>query len=86
MGQQIVQKPKEDSLILQTDILIARKKTGPQYKFGVIVPRDISEVLALDKENKNDLWKEAIKMEMTKIIEFEVFRNTPDGKSSTGYQ
>jgi len=32
-------------------------RTGPIYKFGIRVPRDVREVLAHDKENKNDPWK-----------------------------
>jgi len=43
-------------------------------------------VLALDKENKNELWKEAIKKELTKIAEFQVFKTTPDGKPPPGCQ
>ena len=38
--------------------------------FGIRVPRDIKEAFALDKENQNDLRKEAIKNDMTKITEF----------------
>ena len=50
---------------------IAKKRTRPVYKFGFRVPRDIHEALTLDKENKNDLWKEVIKKELTKIVEFQ---------------
>jgi len=46
----------------------------------------IREALALDKENKNESWKEAIKKEMTKIISFQVFNTMPDGKPPPGHQ
>jgi hypothetical protein len=35
---------------------LANMKRGPKYKFGVQVPRDIREALALDKVNKNTIW------------------------------
>jgi len=43
-------------------------------------------VLALDKENKNEQWKEAIKKELTKIAEFQVFKTSPDGKPPPRHQ
>ena len=39
--------------------LLVKQKQGPIYKFGVRVPRNIKEALLLDKQNKNELWKEA---------------------------
>ena len=30
-------------------------------KYGVKVPRDVKEALAMDKENGNDFWEQAIK-------------------------
>jgi hypothetical protein len=62
------------------------KKRGPLYKFGVRVPRNVMEALILDKENGNTLWKDAIKKEMTKIIEFQVFKILADGKPPIGYK
>ena len=54
------------------------------YKFCIRAPRDTRVALALDKENKNDLWNETIKKVVTRIIELQVFQTTtPDGKTST---
>jgi len=37
-------------------------------------------------QQKNELWKEAIAKEMNKIMEFQVFRKTSDGKPPPGYK
>ena len=65
---------------------MSMKKRGPLYKFGVRVPRNVNEALILDKENGNTLWKDAIKKEMTKIIEFQVFKTPAAGKPPIGYK
>ena len=67
-------------------IHLTKKRNGPVYKFGFKVHQDIREALTLDKENKNELWREAIKKELTKITEFQVFKTTPDGKPPPGHQ
>ena len=63
-----------------------KKKNGPKYKLGVRVARNIKEALALDKEAGNDLWQQAIKKEMDKIVEFEVFVVPKDGKIPKDHQ
>ena len=40
--------------------------------------------MILDKQNNNELRKEAIAKEMNKMVEFQVFRNSPDGKPPPG--
>ena len=75
-----IKNPKR-FLRLTRQVFLAKKKNGPKYKFGVRVPRNIKEALALDKENKNNLWAQAIKKEMDKIMEFEVFTIPKDGKA-----
>ena len=67
-------------------VFLARKRTGPVYKFGVQVPRNTKEALLFDKQNNNTLWKEAIAKEMSKIMEFQVFKTPPDGKTPPGYK
>ena len=61
-------------LRLCRQVFLAHKRTGPVYKFGVRVPRDMKEALLIDQQDKTDLWKEAIAKEMSKIIEFQVFK------------
>jgi hypothetical protein len=45
-----------------------------KHKFGVRVPRHVKEALALDRQNGNTLWKEAIDREIHQLIDFETFR------------
>ena len=45
----------------------AEKKYGPKYKFGTRVPRTIQEAFTLDKENKDDSWRQAFDKEIQKI-------------------
>ena len=64
-------------------MFLARKKTGPVYKFGVQVPRTTKEALLLDKQSNTSLWKAAIAKEMT---EFQVFKTPSNGKPPSGYK
>ena len=38
------------------------------HKYGIRIPKTIQEALAIDKENNNSFWHDAIKQEMPKII------------------
>ena len=60
-------KNKKKFLRLCRQVFLARKRTGPIYKFGVQVPRNTKEALLFDKQNNNTLWKEAISKEISKI-------------------
>ena len=79
-------KNKKKFLRLCRQVFLARKRTGPIYKFGVQVPRNTKEALLFDKQNNNTLWKEAIAKEMSKITEFQVFKTPQDGKPPPGYK
>ena len=57
----------------------------PKYKFGVKVPQGIRRALALDQENGNSLWKEAIDKELKQINDYETFRQRKPGESLDGY-
>ena len=47
------------------------KKSG--YKFGIPIPHDVTEALALDKQNNNTLWYDAIQKEMRNVtVAFEI--------------
>eukprot|EP00934_Nitzschia_sp_Nitz4_P001469 Nitzschia sp. Nitz4//scaffold498_size9664//494//4337//NITZ4_009088-RA/size9664-snap-gene-0.10-mRNA-1//-1//CDS//3329553087//1469//frame0 len=39
------------------------------YKFGIRIPRTVAEALALDQENGNTFWLDAIKKEMGNILD-----------------
>ena len=66
---------------MQTDSFDQEKRQD-QYISLVQGFQGTSDSFALDQENKNDVWKEVIKDEMTRAIEFQVIRTTPDGKPS----
>jgi hypothetical protein len=40
----------------------------------------------VDKKDNNTMWYDAIKKELTKIIEFELFKDVQDGKPPPGYK
>ena len=37
------------------------------HKYGIELPKSVKEAYAIDKRNKNTLWRDAIEMEMKKI-------------------
>ena len=56
-------------------------------KFGIRVPNSVREALIFDRENKNNLWAEAIKKEMGALDKAQVFRYQPSHfKIPDGYQ
>ena len=60
-------------------------RTAPKYKYGFEVPRDYQHALQLDKKTGTDRWKEATKLELAQIDEYDVFMDLglnappPDG-------
>ena len=57
-----------------------RLKSGTKYQFGVAVPCTTKQALLFDKQNGNNLWKEAIQEEMDKIMSFDTFKILEDGE------
>ena len=41
--------------------------------FGYLIPRNYMEAMHFDKENKNSIWYDAIKLEMESMQEYKVF-------------
>jgi len=78
-------KNKKKFLCLCRQVFLANKRTGPIYKFGTQVPRNTKEALLFVKQNNNTLWKEAFAKEMSKIMEFQVFKTPPDVSKSAFY-
>ncbi len=63
------------------------RDTGIKYQFGVRVPRNYREALAIDKANGNTLWQDAIQRELDQIREYDTFIPRPDLKEPPeGYQ
>ena len=45
-------------------------------KFGVIIPKNCDEAERLDRENKNNLWDQAIKKELKNVkVAFQLLEN-----------
>ena len=60
---------------------------GVKYQFGVRVPRNYQEAIALDKANGNTLWQDAMQKELDQIKEYETFIVRKDlKKPPPGYQ
>ena len=57
------------------------RKKNNQFKYGVVVPRNIEEAYKLDRENGNNLWRDAIALEMGTLKTMEVFNILDRGES-----
>jgi hypothetical protein len=44
------------------------------YKYGVYVPRSVSEALSIDKQNGNHLWQEAVTKEIKALMDMKTFK------------
>ena len=55
------------------------------HKYGIRVPKSVGEALALDKENGDNLWNDAIKLEMSKIHDA-VIDHDGDPNDLVGFQ
>ena len=53
---------------------VKKRFTTIQYKFGVQVPQTGAQAMALDKENGNNLWEEAITKEINQLLDLETFK------------
>jgi hypothetical protein len=52
---------------------ISTSPAGTNYKFLIQVPKEIINVVELDKKNGNRLWKEAIKEELKQFTDYQTF-------------
>jgi hypothetical protein len=60
---------------------------GIKYKFGIQVPKGIKNAIDLDKKNGNQLWQEAIKLELKQLTDYQTFIVLDSGEDiPTGYQ
>jgi Reverse transcriptase (RNA-dependent DNA polymerase) len=63
------------------------KARRPTFKYGVEVPRNLKHAKELDAQNGNTFWEEAIKLEITSLVEMECFEFRPrDYKPGDDYQ
>jgi hypothetical protein len=64
-----------------------KRKKDNRYKFGIRVPKNVKEALQLDKENENNLWRDAIAAEMDTLTKMCVFDILEKGKRAPhGYK
>ena len=55
------------------------------FLYGIRVPKSVREAVAIDKENNNTLWQEAIELEMKNVkVAFELCETNP--KDLVGYK
>ena len=63
------------------------QQSKKRMKFGISIPNSVREALLLDSKNKNNLWSEAIKKEMTALDKAGVFQyKSPNFEISKEYQ
>jgi hypothetical protein len=61
---------------------ISSFRNAPIYQFGFKVPRFPNEAIKYDLENKNNLWQDAMALEMQQLQEYETFKDL--GKDAPG--
>ena len=49
------------------------KPKGPQYKYGIRVPRNVDEAIEIDRDNGNAFWQDATRLEMQTLMDLECF-------------
>ena len=54
---------------------LSNARHAPKYKFGIRVPRNYKEAVKLDEQNGNTFWQDAIKKEMSQIIDYKTFKD-----------
>ena len=65
----------------------AAKELKVKFKFGVEVPSSTKRALEIDRENGNQAWGEAIKLELSQILGYRVFNVLQHGElMPKGYQ
>ncbi|MEM7375757.1 MAG: reverse transcriptase domain-containing protein [Bacteroidota bacterium] len=61
-----------------------RRRMNNTYQYGIEVPRSVKHALELDKKNGNNLWAQAIKKEMDKVmVAFKVLEPGEDPPSDS---
>ncbi|MEM7375623.1 MAG: reverse transcriptase domain-containing protein, partial [Bacteroidota bacterium] len=86
---QFLSKDEEVRTVLK--VAAETNKQKIKIKFGVEVPRNPKHALELDKQNGNTLWDESIKLELSQIMGYNVFKvledkdPTPEGYKRIPY-
>ncbi len=64
--------------VRQQKLMAKRTGRAVKYKFGVQIPRSIQEAYTLDKQNGNNLWRDAIQKEVKLLTEIYPSFKVPD--------
>ena len=76
-------------VIKKRDRIIAKVKSKywqRTHKYGIKIPKSVKEAIAIDKENGNTLWWDAIRKEMKNVMQaFEKFEGK-EGELPPGFQ
>ena len=63
------------------------KDLKSRFKFGIEVPRGVSDAMKLDKLNNNTKWMDAIQKEKDQLFDYETFEVLEKGeKAPQGYK
>jgi hypothetical protein len=66
---------------------VSSSPAGIKYKFGIQVSKGIKNAIDLDKKNGNQLWQEAINIELKQLTDYQTFIVLDSGEDiPTGYQ
>ncbi len=78
---------KKDNRMIRTFRQATKMQSkSPKFQFGIRVPMNYREAMALDKANGNKLWHDAIQKELDQIKEYETFITHSSNTPPEGYQ
>ena len=76
-------------VITKRNAIVAKVKSkywSRTHKFGIRIPKNVDEAIAIDRENHNNLWRDAIAQEMKNVrVAFEEYDES-QGPVPTGYK
>jgi hypothetical protein len=70
-GWKFLRRYTRNIRLIRRMLIHGANKRAIRFKFGVQIPRTAKEAFALDKENGNTFWEDAMKMEISQLNEFE---------------
>jgi hypothetical protein len=59
---------------------LQQARHGPTYKFGILVPKNRKDALAIDNANGNKRWQVSKDTEVQQIDEYDTFRDLGKGR------
>jgi hypothetical protein len=59
---------------------LRQARHGPIYKFGILVPKNQKDTLAIDADNGNKRWQISMDTEVEQIDEYDTFRDLGKGR------